>query len=373
MTGSLAKVRNTSFLAGGIALALSLLGMAASPRAFFAAYLQGYLLCLGVALGCTGIWMLHNVTGGGWGLPIQRILRAASRTLPLFALFFVPILLGLGQLYPWTNTALMHQEERLAGKLWYLNPAFFTGRAALCFAIWIAYAAVIRRRSIAHGGTPGTSAYRKLQNASASGLLVYSLTVTFAAVDWLLSLDASYYSTIFGLLLLVFQMLSGFAFATAVAIIFRGERSFAELPSEKIHDLGNFLLMSVMLWAYLHFSQYLITWSGQLPEEIAWYNRRSLGGWWTLAMALLFGSFVIPFFLLLFRKVKRSFGKLLAVSCLLLVMRWLELVWLVDPSFSPMALKVSWLDVVLPGALAALWFGAFLYCLDRLEGEVRHG
>jgi hypothetical protein len=355
----------------GVAASVALgLGYIQSRAAFFSAYLQGFLLCLGMALGSMIIWMVHSLLGGRWGEPIERIFRGAVRTLPLVVVFFLPILAGISDLYSWTNSDLVKHDEILLAKQWYLNRPFFVGRAIFFLTVWVILAQGLKRRAAeAVGKKPGSPAVRRLQKWCAVGIPAYGLTITFAAIDWVMSLEPHYMSTIFGLLIGVGQFLGGFAFAVAVALLFPGEAAPDEIESQKLVDLGNLLLMAVMLWAYLSYSQYLVNWAGQIATEVLWYNLRT--GWWQwLGAWLIVGNFALPFVFLLFRRIKKDRRWMLAVTLWLIISRYFDIVWLVRPNFSP---TVVWLDAVAPVALGGLWFGAFLWILERtvpVEGKV---
>ncbi len=337
------------------------LGLMSQPNRFFCSYLEGYLICLGFTLGSLGIWMLHNLVGGQWGDPIGSIVRASARMLPLVALGFIPLALGAKLIYPWMNSTFMHSDPELMAKVWYLNSPFFFGRAIAFFLTWMAIVWGVRRLSGPQSAIAGSDAKRKLQNFSGFGLVLYGGSISFAAFDWVMSLSPSYYSSIYGVLVLVGQLQGAFAFVTLMAILFHATTLVPESATQKWNDLGNLLLMCVMLWAYMSFSQLLITWSGQLPQEIVWYNVRFNGGWQYVGLVLLFINFALPFLLLLFRKIKKDTRALLKVCVILLVMRWIDEIWLVLPNATPHGFALNWLDIVVPLGLVALWFAGFLY------------
>jgi hypothetical protein len=363
MTGALdlRKTRTMAFVVGGAALALGVVGLLTNSSRFFSAYLEGYMLIVGIALGSTGIGFVHNLTGGRWGVPIRPVLTAASKTLPFLAILFIPILLGMHSLYAWTHPEEAHEIHE---RVWYLNSTFFIIRAVFYFAVWIGVSALVRRLGKNGPYEEGTLPLRRFQNTSAVGILLFGITISFASFDWMMSLEPEYYSTIFGMLTISSQIILSFSFATLMALKLTGGRnSTMELP--KMHDLGNFLLMAVMLWTYLAFSQFLITWAGQLPEEISWYNSRLVGGWQYIGLSLLGLSFIVPFLLLLFRVNKKNPGRLMKIIVLLLAMRWVDSIWTIAPTFSPGKIALHWLDLVLPLGLAAVWFGAFLFILEK--------
>lgn len=359
------RTRNGMAVLGLILSALSLIGLFTSRSEFFQSYLEGYLLWFGIAIGATAIWMLHNLVGGQWGDPIGRHTRAAANTLYAMPLFFVPILLGLSVLYPWARPGEMAKHETTLRQVWYLNTSFFLIRAVLLFLIWLGFVTALKKSSTPESGIAGSVARRRLQRWSSIGLLVFGLAGTVMSVDWLMSLDPRYSSTIFGLIVLMGELLGGFAFVIIAALLIPEKPSADQIIPEKLHDLGNLLLMSVMLWTYMAFSQYLLTWSGQLRDEVVYYNYRFIGGWQWFGGILLAFNFALPFSLLLLRPVKKRAEYLIWVAVLLLATRWFDLVWLVAPNFSPMHLHLSLWNFVIPAAIGGLWLSLFLHFLNR--------
>ena len=363
----LATVQRRGLIVGACALALALLGGALNRSAFFQAYLLGYLFWTGIGVGCLGLLMLHHLVGGRWGFAIQRLLEAGVRTLPLMALLFLPVLFGLQDLYPWARPEVMATDALLQLKQRYLNgPAFF-GRAAFYFLIWIGAGAILRMLSARQDqGTETDRITRRLQVWSGPGLVLYGFAVTFAAVDWAMSLEPHWYSTIYGVVFLVGQALLALAFVTRVAICLADRPPLQNvLGAGQLHDLGNLLLAFVMLWAYIAFSQYLIIWSGNLPEENHWYLHRMDHGWGVLAVILIVFHFVVPFLLLLSRITKRRARLLGAVATGILVVRFVDLFWLIVPALHSEGFHVHWLDLVLPVGLGGLWLATFAAGLRR--------
>jgi len=295
---------------------------------------------------------------------IRRILGAATRTLPLLTVLFVPIALGMRYLYSWTDAALVARDEILQWKQPYLNVPFFLIRAAIYFAVWNGIVFLLNKWSLEQDVTGDPLMARRMQKLAAGGLLGYGLTITFASFDWAMSLEPHWFSTIYGVLLMGGQGLAAMAFAIVALTWLCRRAPLNELvtPSH-FHDLGNLLLAFTMLWAYFGFSQYLIIWSGNLPEEAEWYVHRSAHGWQFIALALVAFHFAVPFLLLLLRVTKRRGETLAKVAGLLLVMRYVDLFWLTQPAFYAEGLHVHWLDVLLPASLGLLWLGLFVYQL----------
>lgn len=363
------RFQHRAFIVGGAGLLLTVLGALLYPAQFFHSWLISFMLVAGLTLGSLALVMLQYLSGGAWGLVIRRVLEAATRTLPLLVLLFLPLLFGLPQLYAWARldgapTAL------LLHKRVYLNVPFFLLRAVLYFGVWLTLAFFLNKwsREQDEGTTsPGaTSLPRRFQLLSSGGLIVYALTMTFAAVDWVMSLEPEWFSTMFGLLVIGGQALSALAFVIAVLVMLaRFEPLARALTPNHLHDLGKLMLAFVMLWAYFSFSQFLIIWSGNLPEETPWYVRRLHGGWQYIGLALVLLHFVLPFALLLSRDLKRHGRRLTLVALLVIVMRFVDLFWLIAPSLRTERLAVHWLDVAALIGIGGVWLGAFAWQLQR--------
>lgn len=336
---------------------------------FFRSYLYAYIFLIGFPLGCLAVALLHYLMGGRWGFAIRRIVAAGSRTLWLAALLFIPIPFGLPRLYPWT--ALETTVERHGFNPAYLNVPFFIARAVFYFVIWFGMAWLLTRMAERPDIEVDPFARRRLQRLSAIGLIVLVLTVTFAMVDWVMSLYENWYSTIFGLVMIAGFVLNALAFALLIhPLLIRHEGHGAYLiPQPVLRDLGAILFTSVMMWAYLHYSQYLIVWSGNIPRETAWFAARNSGGWQYLAIFLILFQFGLPFAALLSVRVKENKQLLAVLGAIILVTRLVETYWLVMPAFYPGRLVVSIFDIILPVILSVLWVGAFLYHFRRTPGS----
>jgi hypothetical protein len=363
----LARYQRMLLLGGAAGAAASLAGWFLDPTQFMQSYLMAYMLWLGVTLGCLALGMVHQLSGGAWGVVIRRPIGAAARVLPVMTLLFLPIALGMTRLYPWTNADLVAHDEALRHKHLYLNPPFFLARAAVYFLVWNGLSFFLNAWSLEQDRSPDPGLSRRMQKLSAAGLLGYGLTITFASFDWLMSLEPHWFSTIYGVLIMGGQGLSALAFLV-VALVWLSRRP----PLDRIvapahfHDLGNLMLAFVMLWAYFSFSQYLIIWSGNLPAEITWYVHRLQPGWRVVGVMLILFHFAVPFVLLLSRAVKRDPSMLVKVAGAVLVVRLVDLYWLIAPEFHQPGIVVSWLDVVLPLTLGAIWLGCFV---QQLRGR----
>ncbi len=357
-------------IVGGVGLVALAAGAVASPEQFFRSYLPAYVFVFGLALGSLALLMLQHMTGGAWGLMIRRLLEAGSRTLPLVAVLFVPIAFGLRHLYIWSVAATVAADAVLQQKSAYLNTGFFLARAAFYFLIWIAFAYFLARWSGEQDRRPAGGDDRRFRLLSGPGLVVYGLSVTFASVDWIMSLDPHWFSTIFGMLVMVGQALAALAFSVALLALMSGDEPFAgRVNQAHFHDLGKLMFALVLLWAYLSFSQFLIVWSGNLPEEIPWFIERLHGGWQWVALALLAGHFALPFLLLLSRDLKKKRGVLVAVATGILAMRFVDTYWLIAPAFPHEGFAIHWMDLAALAALGGIWLAVFFRMLltrDRL-------
>lgn len=354
-----------ALIAGALGLAGCVAGWLVAPDQLFGSYLLALQFWLGISLGSLAITMLYHLVGGSWGYPVRRVQEAAGMLLALLALLFLPLpLLGMAALYPWARPAEVAADPLLQAKQPYLNVPFFAGRAALYFAIWIGLAALLNRWSLRQDQSGDPALERRMRDLSRFGLVLYMLTVTFASIDWVMSLEPHWYSTIYGLIYVAGQGLSGFAFAILAAGLLARRSPLAglDMPA-RFGDLGGLLLTFVMFWGYVTLSQYLLIWSGNLPEEVTWYVGRSQGGWSWVILAVLGLQFVLPFLLLLARRNKRSVRALTAVAALILAVHLLELFWLIMPPLRPAGLSVYWTDIAAPVGVGGVWVAAFAWLL----------
>ena len=356
----LERLEKTALKVGAAGLALCAVGALLNLDQFFRSYLLGYLFWAGITLGSFGLLMVHHLSGGGWGYAIRRCLESAIRTLPLVALLLVPILLGVNRLYIWTDAELMATDHILHGKQPYLNVPFFMARAVLYFLIWGVYGWMLNKWSFEQDRTKDPKLSRRLEVISGPGLVLLGLTITFASVDWVMSLDPHWFSTMYGLIFVVGDVLATLSFAICLITYLSDREPLAGfLKVSHYHDLGNLMLAFVMLWAYLSFSQYLIIWSGNLPEETPWYIHRTGHGWSAIAIVLIIFHFALPFVLLLSRKTKRVAATLVKIAAFVLVMRLVDLFWQVAPAFYNEHLTVHWMDLAAPVAIGGLWVWFF--------------
>jgi len=361
---ALERFQRAATAVGGIGVVALVAGFCFDRERFFQAYLCAYLFVLGPALGALAFVLLHNMTGGAWGFAIKRLLEAALRTLPALAVAFVPIALGVHTLYEWSHAEVVAADPILAHKAAYLNVPFFLARAALYFALWIGLSRVLLRLAERYDRKLSLKALRRLKSLSGFGLALYVLTMSFASFDWGMSLEPHWFSTIYGVHVIVGQGLSTLCLAiVAAAWLARHEPFSRWLAARHFHDLGNLTLAFVMLWAYVSLSQFLIIWSGNLPEEIPWYTKRLGPAWQGLALALVVLHFAAPFVILLVRRSKRDPRILARLALALLLVRFLDLYWLVMPAFHGGDFALHWLDLVAPLTLGSLWLALVVHNL----------
>jgi hypothetical protein len=364
-------IASRSLVIGIIFSLLALIGAFFRPDQFFRGYLLAFMAWLGVALGSMSVLMIRHLTGGGWGTVIRRVMGAAMRCIPLMTILFIPILFGLPRLYIWARPLDTVADKHLRDHLQhitqsYLSVSGFILRALIYFAIWNLLSFFLTRWSREQDLPVPRDNSRRFKALSGPGLILYAFTISFAAIDWVMSIDPSWISTIYGLILLIGEVLSGMCFAVVVERILVKYKPMSDwLRPDFVQDHGKWMLTFLMLWAYFSFSQLLIIWAGNLPDEITWYFRRFHGGWPAAGLVLIFGHFIVPFALLLSRPFKRDVRKLVWLAVWLMIMRWVDLLWIIEPNFSP-TLSVTWADIVLPIAMGGIWMWFYFRNLNSM-------
>lgn len=383
----LSRVQPLAFGLGVLGLIGAGVGFGMDHKQFFHSYLLAYLFWAGISLGSLAILMIQHLTGGGWGFVIRRCLEAAAKNLWLVALTFIPIAaFGMNDLYIWT-----HPGEITGSRTKYLDANFFIVRTAIYFLIWFLMAFLLRKWSLAQDKTTDVkdalskaSSCRKL---SAPGLLVFALTMTFASIDWVMSLDPHWYSTIFGIWTMGGQVLTAFAFMILVLsrLMKNGLLTEKEVSATSIHDLSKLMFAFVILWAYFSLSQLLIMWSANLPEEIIFYVRRREGGWGVISKMLILFHFFLPFFVLLNRDLKRNYRRVWLVAAFILVMRLVDICWAIKPQQFSDHFPLNWvpIDIAAVVGIGGIWLGFFIGQLKKapllpqqdpyIHGSFAHG
>lgn len=419
------KIRGQALIVGIVGAVLAVIGRLTDRAHFDRAYLFSFIFVFGWSMGSMALLFLHRQLGGAWGFLVRRPLEAGAMTLPLVAVLFAPVLIDLEHIYPWVThheeaespeggnparpTAIKEGDkpeaegnpikmgrggetpgsrgqkrdplekdtaDLFAFKKWWLTPSHFTVRVAIYFAIWITMAAILAIGSRRQDETRSVSLAYNLQSFSAPGLVIYFLSTTLALVDWGMSLEPEWYSSLYAVILIIGQGLSTIALMIIVTAIIarRGETDGLD-TNETFNDLGNLMLAFTMLWGYLSFSQFLIIWSGNLTEEIPWYARRLTGDWKYVGMFLMLFHFAVPFLVLLARPLKRNINALWKIAALVAFAHLVDDYWLITPSFdwllaeSPrpgsvsLLRSVSWQDVAVPAGMIGLWVSYFLWQL----------
>lgn len=333
-------------------------------ESFMRGYLVGFMLWLGLSLGCLALLMLQFVVGGLWGLVSRRFLEAAAKCFPLMAILFIPIAVAAPHFYPWANK-----------QTWWLNYPGFYIRAVIYFVIWTALAYTLSTWDKRYDEGPAPSLSSRMQSLSAPGLVLYVFTITFAAVDWVMSLSPGWSSTIYGLLYLAGQGLSAFAFVLIMLWLVTKHEPYKTIVTKtQVHDIGKLMMAFTLLWAYFSYSQFLITWSANLPEEISWYLHRIRGGWAPVAIFIVMFHFFVPFAIMLSQEFKRSLSKLAPLAMFMIFMRLVNLFWYIVPNFNtpgaekpaPFA-EIQVLIVVAAAVIGigGLWMGYFFFNLRK--------
>ena len=351
-------IQTQSLFVGLVGAIASIAGAFLAPDSFFSAYLTGYMFWLGLSLGCMAILMLYHLVGGAWGTVIRRILEAGMMTLPMMAVLFLPILFNLKKIYFWARPEGLADPKIADIAHSYLNFNGILIRYIFYFVIWIGMAFFLNRWSTEQDSIEGRSTLR-FRAISSIGLVIYSLTISFAVIDWVMSLQARWISTIYGLLFVAGEALSTFCFVVIIETILSKRKPMSEYLNEtEIHDHGKLMFAFVMVWAYFNFSQWLIIWAGNLPEEIPWYMRRLHGGWEHVGLFLVVFHFAVPFALLLSRQLKREARTLVRLPSWLIFMRVVDIYWHVEPAFHP-TFHLSWLHFTVVAGMGGLWLAYF--------------
>jgi len=365
---SIDRIRQRALIAGMVGLVICIIGILKAPDRFFPSYLLAFMFVLGLSLGSLGLLMLQHLTGGNWGIIIRRPLESATRALALVAVLFVPIFFGTRYLYAaWLNAPPSGEGALSEFQRSYLTLNGFRVRAILYFVVWLILVFIFNRWSREQDvNREDRGLRRRLKMLAGPGIILYVFVMSFAAIDWVMSISPHWASTIYGFLFVAGQLISSMSLMIAVVVLLaRTGPLSGVLQPRHIHDLGKLLLAFVMLWAYFSFSQLLIIWSGNQPEEITFYYSRLHSQWGVVAVIVVIFHFFVPFFLLLSRDLKRNTNLLPKVALWLIFMRLVDLFWMTRPEFTPHAWPNVW-DLAALLALGGLWFFVFAGHLKQL-------
>ena len=355
-----ATIQRRSLWVGIIFGIASIIGAIFTPAQAMHSYLLGYMWWLEMTLGCLALLMTQFLTGGNWAMVLRRFFEAGSRCLWLMALFFIPIIIGMHTLYFWTDPARIAEEHLQKQASMYLSSADFVLRAVIYFVGWGIAAYFLTRWSGLQDQPPDRDFGGRFRGVSGPGIVVYFFTMTFASVDWVMSLQPHWVSTIYGMIFVAGQGLAGICLATVMAIVMaKYEPMRRILKPANLNDYGNLMLTFIMLWGWFTFSQWLIVWAGNEPDEISWYLARLHHGWRYVGFCLLMFYFAFPFLFLLSKNLKRNPKTLVWLAVWMIVMRWADLYWNIEPAFWPNEFHLSWLDFVIPIAMGGFWVWLF--------------
>lgn len=379
------RVQKNAVIVGTVGLLLCVPFGIRSAEQFFHSYLFAVVFWLMIPVGCVAILMMHHLTGGWWGFPIRRLLEAGSGTFPVMGLLFIPLLFGLGRLYPWAQPSEVAADPILQYKKPYMNPGFFTVRTVIYFAVWLLLAFLLTRWSEEQDRTANPALAGRMEATSAPGLILWGIAVTYASVDWVMSIESHWFSTIYGMLFMVIAALTAMCFVVLVLRLLSDTEPLKDcVTAAQYNDLGNLVLAFVMLWAYLSFSQFLIIWQGNLKDEIPWYVTRAYGGWGGVAVVLIVLHFAVPFILLLQRPVKRRLQVLSKLTAAVIFLSMIDMYWIITPGFrseqhGPYFHPMDFLAII---GVGGLWVAVFLWRLKqmpllpqhdpRFEGALEH-
>ena len=337
--------RNVLMFAALVSIILCVVGYLSDPTRFFRSYIVAFAFTAAVGLGSFFFVMVQYLTGSAWSVTVRRIMENIMVTLPLGAILFIPVAFGLKDIYSWTNPAVVAASEALRAKSGYLSQNFFLIRTYVFFALWSLWIWGIYSQSTKQDTEKSVRQMYVVSRWCAPGLFLVVVVGTFAAFDWLMSVEPAWYSTIFGLYVLSGGALTFFAIVTLVALGFRRAGILTNsITMEHYHDLGKWMFALTAFYTYIAFSQYLLIWYANLPEETIWYRHRMAGGWFWIAIAMPFIRFIIPFFTLLCRPAKRSLGVIALIAVWSIVVEYVDLYWVVMPAYYKDGPQIHWLD-----------------------------
>jgi len=363
------RVSTIGFGLGAVGIIATLIGAQADPIQGYGSYLTAYMLFLSLGLGGLFFVMIHHLTSARWSVTVRRLSEAVMGTLPVFALLFIPVALGMTTLFEWANPAIAAGDELIQEKSPYLNVTFFAIRAVFYFVVWTVLSIHLARKSAQQDHGDGPKILAHLRAVSAPGMILFGLTLTFAAFDWLMSMSAHWFSTIFGVYYFAGAFQGVLALLIVVAMLLQRAGLLQGLVTvEHYHDLGKLLFGFTVFFAYIGFCQYFLIWYANIPEETFWFTARWDHGWAPISLAMIAFTFVFPFFWLLSRNVKRHLGALLFAAIVVLIGRFIDVYWMVMPSLDhhhPVGPQLSWTIVTALLGIGGVFVGMLAWRLGK--------
>lgn len=349
-----------ALIAGVAGLAISATGYFTDSKQFFYSYLTAFAFWATIGLGGLFFTMLHHLTSATWSVVLRRMTETVMATLPILIILFLPVVFGMHDLYHWTHKDVVEHDAVLKSKEAYLNMPFFFIRTALYFVVWVLLSRTLYSSSLNEDQASSPDLTMKMKRVSAPGMVLFGLTLTFASFDWLMSLDPHWYSTIFGVYVFSGTVLAILSFITLLALYLRNQEILEDVITvEHYHDLGKLLFAFTVFWAYIAFSQFMLIWYANIPEETLFFDHRWHGTWKIVSMIILFGHFVVPFVVLLTRAAKRNLFILKMMGIWLLLMHWVDIYWLVMPNLHKEGAVVSWMDLTTMIGVGGLFIWLF--------------
>lgn len=355
------------FLIVGLSgLVLSGVGYFINHEQFFHSWLVAFAYWASIGIGGYFLTLIHHLSGAVWSVVIRRIPETLMATLPVMLILFIPIVLGMHDLYHWTHHDAVAHDPLLQGKAPYLNTTFFIIRTVIFFAIWTIFGRLLYKYSTQNDVTGDAGLLAKSKKISPLAVILFAFTVSFAAFDWLMSLDPHWYSTIFGVYYFAGSTMAAYATVTLFVLFFEQRGLLKGLVSkEHYHDLGKLTFTFTIFWAYMAFSQYFLIWYANIPEETVWFLHRWEGSWKAVSLLLAIGHFIVPFLIMLVRALKRSALALIIFTSWMLLMHWVDMNWLVLPNLHPHGAHFSWIDVVTMFGIGGLFLWLFMWQLGK--------
>jgi hypothetical protein len=361
------RVQKMALACGVVALILAIALGFTNWQQFFRSYLVAYVYWMVYAMGSLAILQLHHMTGGRWGYPIRRILEAGTRTIPAMTVLFVPLLFGMSRLYPWIQADSLGDDPAGAFRRAYLSPHFFILRAVIYFAVWNLLAGLQNKWSAEQDRTGDLILKDRMSSLAAPGTVLWAITWSWAMIDWVMTLEPDWYSSIYGMVFMVISCLTALSVSVVMLrTLDDSEPLHNSYAPARLNDIGNLMLTFTLLWTYMSFSQFLIIWSGNLKQEIPWYMTRAFGRWGLIAAALLIFHFFVPFFILLQRKVKRRLERLSVLAAWMLFITLVDVYWLIVPSIQKSGPQIHLTDILALLGIGGVWVGTYMAQLKKM-------